>query len=161
MVILGIDPGTATTGYGIIKSKGSAIEMMDCGCIKTEVKTSLCERLNIIYDYTLGLIKKYKPQKMAVEELFFFKNAKTAISVSHSRGVVMLAGVKSGLEIFEYTPLEVKIALTGYGKADKTQIQKMVKVILGLKDIPKPDDASDALAIAVCCGNNLKFNNYR
>ncbi len=159
MVILGIDPGTATTGFGLIRADKKKAEMVDYGCITTKAKFPLEERLEIVYNDISRLIKKYRPQKMAVEELFFFKNAKTVISVSHSRGAVLLAGVKSGVEIFEYTPLEIKISLTGYGRADKIQMQKMVKLILGLKEIPRPDDAADALAVAICCNNNVKFNN--
>ncbi len=161
MVILGIDPGTATTGFGFIRVNGKKTEMIDYGCILTKTKTPLEERLEIIYNDIIKLIKKYKPQKMAVEELFFFKNAKTVISVSHSRGAVLLAGVKSGVEIFEYTPLEIKISLTGYGRADKLQMQKMVKLILGLKEIPKPDDAADALAVAICAANSLNIKKLK
>lgn len=157
MIILGIDPGTATTGYGVIESNGSKVRMIDYGCIETKAKIPLAERLEIIHKELVKLIKKHKPKKIAVEELFFFKNAKTVISVSHSRGVVLLASKMNKLEIYEYTPLEVKMALTGYGKADKLQIQKMVKLILALDSIPKPDDAADALAIALCCNSHYNF----
>jgi crossover junction endodeoxyribonuclease RuvC len=150
MTILGIDPGTAITGFGVIRKKSSKIKYVKCGCITTCAGLPLPERLDCIYKDVMNLVRENKPEVVAVEELFFFKNVKTAIEVSHARGVIVLAAQKSGLPIFEYTPLQVKQALTGYGRADKKQIQSMVKNILGLNEVPKPDDAADALAVAIC-----------
>jgi len=157
MIILGIDPGTAIVGYGLISSEKSNLKMLDYGCIETSKKMSQAERLLIIGEDLKKIIKKYKPQAAAIEELFFFKNLKTAIKVSEARGVILLTVKAAGLIINEFTPLEVKIATVGYGRADKQQVQKMVKIILGLKEIPAPDDAADALAIAICAANNLNF----
>jgi len=157
MVILGIDPGTATTGYGVLKSDKGELKAIDYGCISTGSKLAMPERLYLIAGDLKRIIKKHKPQAMAVEELFFFKNAKTAITVGQSRGVVLFVGKNQGLDIFEYTPLQVKQAVVGYGRADKNQIQKMVKAILGLKSAPRPDDAADALAVAICCANSVRF----
>lgn len=157
MIILGIDPGTAIVGYGLISSEKSSLKALDYGCIETSKKLPQAERLLIIGEELKKIIKKYKPQAAAVEELFFFKNLKTAIKVSEARGVILFAAKSAGLEIAEFTPLEVKIATVGYGRADKQQVQKMVKIILGLKEIPRPDDAADALAIAICAANNLNF----
>jgi crossover junction endodeoxyribonuclease RuvC len=155
MIILGIDPGTAIVGYGIVSSEKNNLKALDYGCIETAKNLSQAERLLIIGEELKKIIKKFKPQAAAVEELFFFKNLKTAIKVSEARGVILLTAEEQGLIIKEFTPLEVKIATVGYGRADKTQVQKMVKVILGLKEIPKPDDAADALAVAICAANNL------
>jgi len=150
MIILGVDPGTATTGYGLIKKEGQKFIAIDYGCILTPAKTPLHDRLETIFEELTEIIENHNPDHLAVEELFFASNAKTAISVGQARGVILLSGKKKKVSIFEYTPLEVKMALTGYGKADKKQIQAMVKAILGLSEIPKPDDAADALAIALC-----------
>ena len=152
MTILGIDPGIADTGYGIIKKTGDSFTFLDCGTIKTSAKNDLALRLQNLYTDISAIIKKHKPQQIGIEELFFAKNTKTAITVSHARGVILLASRKAKCEIKEFTPLQIKQAITGYGKADKNQIQEMVKTILNLDSIPKPDDASDALAIAICCG---------
>lgn len=160
MIILGIDPGTATTGYGLIKKTGPKLELIDYGCVLTAAKMPLPDRLEILSKELEEIIRKYRPVQMAVEELFFAANSKTALSVGHARGVILLEGKKQGLDLFEYTPLEVKMAITGYGRAEKRQIQEMVKALLLLQDIPKPDDAADALAVAICHANtckNLKF----
>lgn len=161
MIILGIDPGTAITGYGIIKSENGKVKMIDYGCILTEKNLEMPERLDILGKELKKIITKYKPQAMAVEELFFFKNAKTIITVGQARGVILFigksVGEKQGFGIYEYTPLQVKQAVVGYGRADKKQVQQMVKAILGLKEVPKPDDAADALAIAICCASSIKF----
>lgn len=157
MVILGIDPGTAIAGYGFINKEKSVLKMIDYGCVFTPAKTANSKRINTIANKLKKLIQKYQPQNIAVEQLFFFKNLKTAITVSEARGAILLTANQSNIPIYEYTPLQVKQAVTGYGKADKTQVQKMVKVILNLKEIPKPDDAADALAIAICCANHLKY----
>ena len=157
MIILGIDPGTATTGFGVLKSQNNKLEVLDVGCIETDKNLEMPERLNLIAKELKSIIKKYKPQIMAVEELFFFKNKKTVITVAQARGVILFIGKNEGLEICEYTPLQVKQAVVGYGRAEKKQVQQMVKSILGLKEIPKPDDAADALAVAVCCESSIKF----
>jgi crossover junction endodeoxyribonuclease RuvC len=155
MIILGVDPGFATIGYGIVSFKNSTFKAVEYGSIITDSKMRFENRLNQIYDELTDLIKLYKPDEMAVEEVYFAKNLKTAIQVSQARGVILIAGSKNGIKkIRGYTPLQVKIALTGYGKADKNQIQQMIKVILKLNEIPKPDDTADALAIAVCHANS-------
>lgn len=156
-IILGIDPGIATTGYGLIKQeKNHTFTLVNYGCIFTEPNLVLSERLKIIYNDINSIIKKYKPSIIAVEELFFCKNAKTALTVGHSRGIILLCAIQSELPIKEFTPLEVKQGVTGYGKADKKQVQKMIRVILKMKDIPNPDDAADALAIAITAANFIK-----
>lgn len=153
MIILGIDPGTATTGFGIIKSEKSNINLVYYGCIITSPRDSTAQRLKILYTELEKIIKKYKPDMAAIEDIFFFKNLKTAIKVSQARGVILLAGTQNKLAVCEYTPLQIKQAVTGYGRAEKMQVQKMIKIILNLKEIPKPDDAADALAVAICCAN--------
>ncbi len=151
MRILGIDPGTGILGFGVIDAEpGGKAKLIDGGVIRTDVHQPLDERLIEIYRHIASEIAKTKPTVMAIEKLFFAQNVTTAMSVSHARGVVMLAGKLAGLEIAEYTPLQIKQALTGYGRADKKQMQEMVRVILGLKEIPKPDDCADALATAIC-----------
>ncbi|MCK5490231.1 MAG: crossover junction endodeoxyribonuclease RuvC [Candidatus Pacebacteria bacterium] len=157
MIILGVDPGTATTGFGVIESQINKLKVLDFGCIETDKNLDMPERLNLIAKELQQVIKKHKPQVMAVEELFFFKNNKTIITVGQARGVILFIGKNQGLEICEYTPLQVKQAVVGYGRAEKKQVQQMVKSILGLKEIPKPDDAADALAVAVCCESSIKF----
>jgi len=159
MTILGIDPGTATTGFGIIKKlkiRGEKLKVIDYGCIKTAANLSTAERLKRLSLELNLLIKKCKPDIVAVEDIFFFKNLKTAIKVSQARGVILLTAAKSKCIIEEFTPLQVKQAVACYGRADKTQVQKMVKTLLNLKQIPKSDDAADALAIAICCAHSIK-----
>jgi len=155
MIILGIDPGTATTGYGVIE-KGNNLKMIDYGCIKTTTDYSTAERLNILDKELSKIIKKYKPSKIAVEDIFFFKNVKTVIKVSQARGVILARAAKTKMQVIEYTPLQIKQAVTSYGRADKNQVQQMVKLLLNLKQIPKPDDAADALATAICCANSTR-----
>lgn len=150
MLVLGVDPGSAITGYGLVKQISNKLEALDYGCIRTSPSQSLEVRLQKIYKEIKALINHYKPDYFAVEELFFNKNVKTALTVGHARGVIVLAGAESNLAINEYTPLQVKQAVVGYGRAEKSQIQFMVKTILGLPDIPKPDDVADALAVAIC-----------
>jgi len=157
MIILGIDPGTAATGYGLLKNSKNKMQVVDYGCIYTRSSLEMPERLILIAKDLKKIIKKYKPKIMAVEELFFFNNVKTAITVGQARGVVLLVGKSQKLEICEYTPLQVKQAVVSYGRADKNQIQQMVKTILKLESIPKPDDAADALAVAMCCANSIRF----
>jgi len=151
MRILGIDPGTGILGFGVIDVdvKGKA-SLVDAGVIRTPVKHPDAERLLIIYDELSELIKELKPQAMAVEKLFFAQNVTTAMTVAQARGVVLLLGQQHNMSLAEYTPLQIKQALTGYGRADKNQMQEMVRVILGLKEQPKPDDCADALAAAIC-----------
>ena len=162
MKILGIDPGIATTGYGLIENTGSNLCLLDYGTILTSPKNSPIERLNILYNELSKLIKKKRPDEVAIEELFFAKNVKTAMMVSQARGVILLSCVKAGMkEIHEYTPLQVKMAMSGYGRAEKSQVMKMVVTLLNLKEIPKPDDAADALAIAVCHFNSRVSNSLR
>lgn len=158
MVILGIDPGTATTGYGFIRKEGSSLSLIDYGCIKTSPKDSDSKRLEILYSELMELIQKHKPEEAAVEELFFSANTKTAIAVGHARGVILLAIEKSNVNFDEYTPLQVKQALVGYGRAEKRQVQTMVKTILKMDHHPSQDDSADALAVAICHANSLKLN---
>lgn len=158
MKALGIDPGTAITGYGILEGESDSIRVVDYGCIRTSSKEPSSTRLKKIYSDIKKIISKYKPEYIVVERLFFGANTKTAMAVGQARGVIILAATQAGLEIAEYTPLEVKMALTGYGRADKNQIQQMVKRLLKLKAIPKPDDAADALAVALCHVNSEGFN---
>ena len=146
-IILGIDPGTTRIGYGVIEKDGSDLKYLECGCL--EINTAI--PLLSIKEELFKLIKKYKPNRAAVEKIFFFKNAKTVISVSEARGVIMLCFQEKGIPVSELTPLEVKQWISGYGQANKEQIQKMVKLLLKLEVEPKPDDAADALAIAICC----------
>jgi len=150
MIILGIDPGYAIVGVGVIEYIGNKFKVIDYFAITTEAHTPFEERLKVIYDGLNNVIEKYRPDFMAIEELFFNDNAKTAIAVGQARGVIILSAVNHGVEIFEYTPLQVKQAVVGYGRADKKQVQQMTKAILTLAQIPKPDDVADALAIAVC-----------
>ena len=152
MRILGIDPGIAIVGFGILDYDGVNFKVVDYGAITTPAHTPVTERLKMIYDDLSYVIEKYKPEQMAIDELFFNNNVKTAITVAQARGVLILGASLFGLEVFEYTPLQVKQAVVGYGRADKNQVQQMVKSILKLNEIPKPDDTADAVAIAVCHG---------
>lgn len=157
ITILGIDPGFAIVGYGIIKKdKNSNISIVNYGAINTSAKDIFPDRLAQIHKELKSIIRKYKPNIVAIEELFFYKNVKTAMEVGQARGVIILTVIQSKIQIFEYTPLQIKQAVSSYGRADKNQVQEMVKKILNLKKIPEPDDAADALAAAICCGN---FNN--
>lgn len=149
MRIIGIDPGTGILGFGVIDVIGDTYTLVDAGVITTPAHTPLEERLEEIFDGLTEIIKETKPQVMSIEKLFFSRNITTAISVSHARGVAMLTGKQAGLAIAEYTPLQIKQTTTGYGKADKKQVQEMIRLQLGLKAIPKPDDAADALAAAL------------
>ncbi|MBI5221827.1 MAG: crossover junction endodeoxyribonuclease RuvC [Candidatus Magasanikbacteria bacterium] len=159
LTILGIDPGFADTGFGIITKRSSRLSAVTYGSIKTSAKTPMPQRLSQIYQEICELIKKYHPNIIVIEQLFFYKNITTAIAVGQARGVIMLATGQYQLTLKEVSPLHVKMALTGYGKASKSQIQQMVKLILKLKTIPKPDDAADALAVAIC-GSNINFKKY-
>lgn len=149
MRIVGIDPGTGILGFGVVDFDKGRFSVVDAGVVRTPAHTPLEERLEEIYDSLTEIIKDTKPDVMSIEKLFFARNVTTAMSVSHARGVAMLAGKKAGMKIAEYTPLQIKQTLTGYGKADKKQMQEMVRMQLGLKTVPKPDDAADALAAAI------------
>lgn len=151
MRILGIDPGTGLLGFGVIET-GRKPSLVDAGVIRTKVHQPESERLEIIYDGLHEIVKATKPQLVSVEKLFFARNVTTAMSVAQARGVVLLVAQQHSLPIFEYTPMQIKQSLTGYGKADKKQMQEMVRLLLNLKEIPKPDDAADALAAALTHG---------
>lgn len=157
MVIMGIDPGFAITGYGIVKYEGNKFSVLDYGAITTNSSLVLSERLLVLSGRLEDLISKYKPYAISVEELFFNKNIKTALAAAHGRGIALLAAAKSTAEVFEYTPLQVKQAVVGYGRAEKAQMQQMVKVILNLPEVPKPDDVADALAVAICHAHSYKI----
>lgn len=157
MIILGIDPGIAIVGYSIVEYKGNKMKAIDYGCIRTESDLMFPQRIKIIYDRLIEIIQKYRPDDLAIEELFFNKNVKTAIKVGQARGVEILAAVNEKLDIYEYTPLQIKQAVVGYGRADKNQVQEMVKMLLNLEKKPKPDDVADALAVALCHGASIKF----
>lgn len=156
MRILGIDPGTGILGFGAIDVEHGDTAFVDAGVIRTPVNQEDSDRLFTIYHDLEAIIEELKPDVMAVEKLFFARNITTAMSVSQARGVVLLLGKQKKLQLFEYTPLQIKQAVTGYGKADKKQIQEMVKIILKLPQIPKPDDAADALAAAICCSTSVR-----
>lgn len=149
MRVIGIDPGTGILGFGVIEIVGDKLKLIDAGVIRTPAHTPLDERLEEIFDSLIEIINQNKPDAMSIERLFFSRNVTTAISVSHARGVAILAGRKNKLKIAEYTPLQIKQTVTGYGKADKKQVQEMVRIQLNLIDTPKPDDCADALAAAI------------
>src|SRR5438105_3215100 len=149
MRIIGIDPGTGILGFGVIEVNGSKAQLVDAGVIRTPVKEDDAVRLQTIFEELTDIIAQTKPQEMSVEKLFFAQNVTTAMTVAQARGVVLLAGMRAGLKIAEYTPLQIKQALTGYGRAEKSQVQEMVRVLLGLKEVPQPDDCADALAAAI------------
>lgn len=159
MRIIGIDPGTGILGFGVVdvdsKHPGEP-KLVDAGVIRTPVHEDDAVRLLTIYDELTEIIKQTKPQLMSVEKLFFARNVTTAMTVSQARGVVLLTAMQAGMQIYEYTPMQIKQAITGYGKADKKQMQEMVRIILKLKTIPKPDDAADALAAAICQSMQMK-----
>lgn len=158
MRILGIDPGTTFIGYGIIETMPKGFTCLDYGVFRTPSNIANQERISSIYNFFEKLIKKHQPDKAGIEKLFFFKNAKTITQVSEIKGAIILAIAKQGIELNEYTPLQVKQAVSNYGRADKKQIQKIISLILGLKEIPHPDDAADALAVAICCANTSKWS---
>lgn len=154
MIILGIDPGYAIVGYGVLEYSNNKFKVIEYGAITTDSKTDMFDRFKSIYDDICEVMERTKPDFMAIEELFFNSNQKTAINVAQARGVILLAAMNRGIRIFEYTPLQVKQAVAGYGRADKKQVQQMVKLLLGLKEVPKPDDTADAVAIAICHGHS-------
>ena len=156
MKILGIDPGYATLGYGVVEKKGNKFRACSYGSIITEAGLPMTQRLEILYDSLREIIDEERPDVASVEQLFFNSNAKTAILVGQARGVAVLACIKGGIEVEEYTPLQIKQALVGYGRAEKSQVQIMTKTILGLKEIPRPDDTADAPAAAICHGHSAE-----
>jgi len=164
MRILGLDPGYAILGYGVIDMKGNRFSVCGYGAVTTDAAMAMPDRLKHLYTQVMEIIREYEPDVAAIEELFFNTNSKTAILVGQARGVTILACANSGLEIREYTPLQIKQGLVGYGRAEKQQVQAMVKTILNLSEVPKPDDTADALAAAICHGHSAghlnKLENY-
>lgn len=156
MIILGIDPGLATVGFGVITTNRGKHSLVEYGTVRTKAKTLLEDRLSKIYDDIGAIMDRHKPDAVAVEELFFNTNTTTAVDVCQARGVILLAAAKRGLPLYEYTPLQVKQAVVGYGRAEKQQVIYMTRVLLGLATPPKPDDAADALAIAICHANSYQ-----
>jgi crossover junction endodeoxyribonuclease RuvC len=154
MIVLGIDPGTAALGYGIVERTGSRLRLVDAGCLQTASTATLPERLLAIHQLVVDQIELHRPDIVAVERLFFSKNVQTAFAVGQARGVVLLAAAEASLSIREATPNEVKVAVTGYGAADKEQVGRMVAVVLGLAEPPRPDDAADAVAVAIWAANS-------
>ena len=160
MIILGIDPGIAIVGYGVIEYTNSRFRALAYGAIRTPAHTPVEERLKTIHERLSEIIEKFSPDEIVVEELFFNSNTTTAIAVAEARGVILLTAAEHGLKINEYTPLQIKQSVVGYGKAEKLQVQKMVKTILNLEKVPKPDDVADALAVAVCHTNYSGYQSY-
>lgn len=154
MRILGIDPGYAILGWGVVDRVGNNFKVVAYGAITTDKDMPMTGRLEYIYDSLRDIIGEYRPEVAGIEQLYFNSNAKTAINVGQARGVAVLACIKGGLQVEEYTPLQIKQALVGYGRADKKQVQFMVKTMLGICEVPKPDDPADALAAAICHGNS-------
>jgi crossover junction endodeoxyribonuclease RuvC len=155
--ILGIDPGYAILGYGVVEMKGNKYALVECGAITTDATEKMPARLKRIYAGLMEVISLFEPEAASIEELFFNTNVKTAIKVGEARGAAILACANSGLDIYEYTPLQIKQALSGYGRASKEQIQSIVKSVLNLKEVPRPDDAADAVAAAICHGNSSGY----
>ncbi len=160
MIILGIDPGIAILGYGIVEYQGNHFNVLEYGAILTDAKETLPVRLDHIYRELSEIIEKYNPDAAAIEELFFNKNSKTALLVGHARGVAVLAAAHKRVKIYEYTPLQVKQGVVGYGRASKQQVQLMTKTLLNLNTIPKPDDIADALAVAICHAHTGVFSEW-
>lgn len=161
MKILGIDPGIGRCGWAVITIQNSKFRVQSYGCIETSSKTPVEKRLEEVYSHISKIIKIYKPEAFAIEELFFGSNSKTAFIVGEARGVILLAAAQNNLEISIYTPLQVKIALTGYGRAEKAQVGQMVKILLKLKEVPKPDDTADALAVALTHAFSAKLSELK
>ncbi len=158
MRILGIDPGVAIVGYGVIEYNKNQFKVVDYGKITTPAHTPLPKRLKLVYDGMTQLVETFKPDVVAMEELFFNTNVTTAIAVGHARGVLVLGAENAGVHVSEYTPLQIKQAVTGYGRADKNQVQQMVKMFLNLTVVPKPDDTADALAVAICHAHSASLS---
>lgn len=161
MRILGIDPGIGRTGWGIVETHGSKLKTLNYGCFETTPNSLVDDRLKLIFNHITQLLEQYKPDALSVEELFFNTNAKTALIVGHARGVVILAAALKNIPVTSYTPLQVKIAVTGYGRAEKNQVGDMIKMLLGLPKVPKPDDTADALAVALTHAFSYKLNPRR
>jgi crossover junction endodeoxyribonuclease RuvC len=158
MLVLGIDPGTATTGYGLVRDLGRRqVELVDYGVVRTPSKTPMAQRLLQLYHDLSTIIAEYHPDEAAVEELFFSRNVTTALTVGQARGVAMLAAAEAGLPVREYKPAEIKQAVVGYGNAGKEQVQEMVRILLGIDEVPRPDDAADAVAVAICHIHSVPF----
>jgi crossover junction endodeoxyribonuclease RuvC len=157
MIILGIDPGTSLIGYGVIEYSNYTYKALEYGAFRTEKNIENRDRVKDVHTFFQNLIKKHNPDRVSIEALFFFKNEKTVIKVSEIRGVLLLSAALHNTTIQEFTPLQVKQSVTGYGKADKEQVQRMVTMILGLKETPKPDDVADALALAICSANTIVY----
>lgn len=155
MKILGIDPGYAILGWGVVNMKGNSFKALKYGAVTTPAGMDMTDRLKILYNDLMNIIAEEEPDVASVEELFFNTNTKTAIMVGQARGVALLACANSGVPVYEFTPLQIKQGLVGYGRAEKKQVQSMVKTILGLSSVPKPDDTADALAAAICCGHSI------
>jgi crossover junction endodeoxyribonuclease RuvC len=153
VIVLGVDPGTAATGYGVVERRAGELRALDYGCLETSPDRGLPERLVAIHTLVRDLIARYQPALMGVERLFFSRNAQTAFAVGQARGAVLLAAGEAAVPVRDATPNEVKSAVAGYGAADKSQVQRMVQLVLGLNDLPTPDDAADALAVAICVAN--------
>jgi crossover junction endodeoxyribonuclease RuvC len=156
VIVLGIDPGTARTGYGVLESAGSELRLVDYGCLETIPDRPLSERLLLIFDGLEGLVEDHHPDLMGVERLFFNRNVQTAFAVGQARGVALLVAARHGMPVFEYGPNEVKIAVTGFGRAPKAQVQRMVQLVLHMPALPRPDDAADALAVAICLAHGRR-----
>jgi crossover junction endodeoxyribonuclease RuvC len=150
VIVLGIDPGTARTGYGVVSGSGKSLRAVDHGCFETVDDRPLGARLLLIHEALVDLIETHRPEAVGIERLFFNRNVQTAFAVGQARGVALLVAAQHGLPVYEYGPHEVKMAVTGYGRASKEQVQRMVQLLLGMADTPRPDDAADALAVAVC-----------
>ena len=155
MIVLGIDPGYAILGYGVLEVNGLKLKAIDCGVVETTPQLTFPERLERLYEGTRALIERFRPDHIAFEELFFYRNTTTALQVAAARGVAILASQQAGLPLYEYAPMQIKLSVTGDGHADKLQMQNMVKLLLHLPRIPKPDDAADALGVAICHANAL------
>ncbi len=154
-ISLGIDPGTATTGYGVVKMEKNNLYCLDYGIIKTNKSLSPSYRLDMLGEELFAIIKKYHPDILSVEKVYFFKNLKTALPVSQAKGVIMMTASRENIPVKEFTPPEIKSSITGYGRADKLQVQKTIQILLNLKEIPHPDDAADALGAAICGINTI------
>ena len=162
MLVIGIDPGTATTGYGLVREMADgSLSVLDFGVIQTPAELPMSERLLLLHQQLHHLLFLHRPQSGAVEKLFFQKNVRTALTVGQARGVALLAMAEASLEVSEYTPLEIKQAVAGYGSAEKSQVQQMVQILLQLPTIPHPDDAADALAVAICHIHSYRVKNLR
>ncbi len=148
--VLGIDPGLAITGYAVVEERGSDLQLIASGVVRTPANTPDPERLHMLHQELDTVLSEHQPEAAGVEELFFSRNIKTAMSVGQARGVILLTLARAGLPIAEYTPMQVKEAITGYGNADKRQVQEMVRMLLNLSEVPRPDDAADAVAVAIC-----------